>query len=101
MPGMGSFNLWSGVPTPDDNNLTAWVQGIGLERQRHTLDILTSSPRACVITDPELMKFWQTPPDALNESPLARYILERMPEVSHNGNYHIQISPNRDIAWVP
>ena len=42
MPGMGSFNFWSGVPTPNGFNLTAWMKGLDSERQKQILAVLQS-----------------------------------------------------------
>src|SRR5262249_44683276 len=39
MPGMASFNLWSGIPTPNGWNMTGWMKGISSERQAETLSI--------------------------------------------------------------
>jgi hypothetical protein len=96
MPGMASFNFWSGVPTPDGSNLTAWVQGMSAAKQQRTLESLEGDPRACVITNTELLRFWQTPTTL---TPLALYI-DRMPVVAGRGGYEIRVSPERNAAWV-
>ena len=49
LPGMGSFNYWSGVPTPNGSNMTAWMRVFDRERQQRILDLLRSNPRACSV----------------------------------------------------
>ena len=58
MPGMGQFNFWSGVPTPDGFNTDAWMKGVPLEQQQHTLQILQTNPSACVIYRPLMVAVW-------------------------------------------
>ncbi|MFM8335243.1 MAG: hypothetical protein ACKODK_06755, partial [Opitutaceae bacterium] len=50
-PGMFSFNLWSGAPTPGPANVTHWFSLLGEGRQREIIRRLEGSPRAVVITD--------------------------------------------------
>ena len=50
-PGMFSFNLWSGAPTPSAANVTHWFSLLSEERQREIMHRLAASPRAVVIVD--------------------------------------------------
>ena len=50
-PGMFSFNLWSGAPTPTRANVTHWFSLLDEPRQREIIRRLEASPRAVVITD--------------------------------------------------
>ena len=45
LPGMGSFNYWSGIPTPNGSNMTAWMRVFDRERQQRILDLVRSNPR--------------------------------------------------------
>jgi hypothetical protein len=56
-PGMFSFNLWSGAPSPTAANVTHWFSLLGEGRQREILLRLAASPRAVVIADQLHMKF--------------------------------------------
>ncbi|MGH9597484.1 MAG: hypothetical protein ACRD3K_11865, partial [Edaphobacter sp.] len=100
MPGMGSFNFWSEVPTPNGLNQTAWMKGLSLEQQQRILQILQKDAKACVIYNAGLVSFWKTTLDDLNELPLARYILYEMPNVSQKRGYEIRVSPQRNAPWI-
>ena len=50
-PGMFSFNLWSGVPTPTGSNVTHWFSLLDQSRQQEIIRRLTESPRAAVIME--------------------------------------------------
>ena len=100
MPGMGSFNLWSGVPTPNGLNLTAWMKGLDAEQQQQILNRLQSTPDACVVYSPVLVRFWQTRQEELMALPLAQYILFAMPKVADRGDYEIRVHPSRESAWI-
>jgi hypothetical protein len=100
IPGMGSFNLWSGVAPPNGTNLTAWVEGLDRSRQVEILQILTAHPNACVIYNPELLDFWHTSSRAVEDSPLAQHILHSMVKAGERGGYEIRIQPWRTRAWT-
>jgi hypothetical protein len=100
MPGMGGFNFWSGVPTPDGFNEDNWMRGVPANEQQQTLQELASNPSACVIVRPEAVWTWGVPDGGLETLPLARYILHEMPVVSRRWGYEIRVSPNRRIPWV-
>jgi hypothetical protein len=99
MPGMGSFNFWSAVPTPDDTNHNGWIQGVSAERQHRILQILQAHPRACVITNAKLLKFWNTSAKSIAASSLAVYIQDKLPVVARRGDYEVHASPGRNAAW--
>jgi len=100
LPGMGSFNLWSGVPTPNGLNLTAWVKGFNAEQQQQILDILRAHPRACAVYSDEMSRGWQVTPEEIAASPLARYVLQDMPKVAEDSGYEIRVQPQRTFPWV-
>ncbi len=52
-PGMFSFNIWSGRPTPTNANTTHWFSLLGPERQQAIIRQLETHPRACVIVHRE------------------------------------------------
>jgi hypothetical protein len=100
MPGMGHFNLWSEVPTPDGFNEDNWMRGIPIEQQQQTLQTLESNPSACVVFRPEGLTIWGVPDGGIDTLPLAHYILHDMPTVSTKGGYEIHVSPDRRAPWV-
>jgi hypothetical protein len=100
LPGMGSLNYWSGVPTPNGLNLTPWMRGLTLKQQQKTLSILQADPKACAVYNEKLAQFWQTTPEDLAELPLAHFIIDVMPKVSERGGYEIHVNPRGRSRWV-
>ncbi len=100
LPGMGSFNYWSGVPAPNGSNLTAWVKGFSHERQQEILAILEAHPKACAVYSDEMATGWGDTAADLAASPLASYILRDMPKVAEKAGYEIRVHPRRDAPWV-
>jgi hypothetical protein len=49
-PGMFSFNLWSGHPTPTAANVTVWSTLLSEQQQREIQIRLAADPRAVIIT---------------------------------------------------
>jgi hypothetical protein len=100
LPGMGSFNYWSGVPTPNGSNMTAWMRVFDRERQQRILDLLRANPRACSIYSATWTSLWGTTPEELAVSPLAGYIIDDMPKVAEIDDYEIRVSPRRSSPWT-
>ncbi len=48
-PGMFSFNLWTGLPTPTLANVTHWFSLLPAPRQQAIIRALEAHPRACII----------------------------------------------------
>lgn len=57
LPGMFSFNLWSGVPTPTLANVTHWFSLLETEQQLAAIRSLEAHPRACLIVHREHVAF--------------------------------------------
>jgi hypothetical protein len=100
LPGMASFNLWSGVPTPNGWNLTAWMEGIGLDRQAEILGLLKSNPQSCAIINRQIMRWWGQGDASAETSPLVYYITTEMPEIDVFGDYEIHVHPDRRSLWI-
>lgn len=56
-PGMFSFNLWSGVPTPTSQNATHWFWLLNEEQQQGIIARLKATPRNAVISNDNLEEF--------------------------------------------
>ncbi|MGC2525167.1 MAG: hypothetical protein WA417_21410, partial [Stellaceae bacterium] len=96
MPGMYSFNLWSGVRTPNGWNMTGWMDGIDLNEQTRILNIIKANPRACVVVNSGIKYFWdENSPGDKKAPPLVRYIETEMPRVAKFGDYEIRAQPQR------
>jgi hypothetical protein len=95
MPGMGSFNMWSGVRTPNGWNLTSWMKGISSQRQAEILEIIKSDSQACAIVNRRIVRFWDRDEDEgyLAALPLARYVMTDMPKIAQFGDYEIHVQP--------
>jgi hypothetical protein len=56
-PGMFSFNLWSGVPTPTERNATQWNWLLSNSDQWDIVQRLKNAPRSLIITHPPSEEF--------------------------------------------
>jgi hypothetical protein len=99
MPGMGSFNIWSGVPTPNGWFLTFWMKGLSTERQAEILSIMKSDLRVCAILNRSMVRFWTEDEAFLASLPLADYIMNDMTKITEIGEYEILVHPNRSLPW--
>jgi hypothetical protein len=100
LPGMGSFNLWSGVPTPNGFNLTAWVKSLSPQRQQQILDIMRDHPRTCAVYSDEMAHGWGDSSEDLDRSELAHFVLREMPKVAESLGYEIRVHPQRNAPWA-
>jgi hypothetical protein len=100
MPGMGSFNMWSGVPTPNGWNLTAWMNGLSSDRQAEILRIMQKESGACAILNRSILRIWDGDDGRGEASPLARYVMIDMLKIAEVGEYEIRVNPNRSSPWL-
>ena len=100
LPGMGSLNFWSGVPTPNGLNMTGWMRAFSLEQEQQILHILELNPKSCVVYNEKLLHFWGSKQQDLDALPLGRYILYTMPEVFQEDGYEIRVNPQRKSPWI-
>lgn len=99
LPGMASFNLWSGVPTPNGWNLSVWMDGISLDRQAEILNLLKSNPQSCAIVNHQIVEMWGGDAAAAR-SPLAQYMMTKMPKIQQYDDYEIHVNPERRSPWI-
>jgi hypothetical protein len=95
MPGMGSFNMWSGVATPNGWNVPLWMQLFSSGRQAEILSIMKSDAQACAIVNRSLVQ----DEAGVAALPLAHYVMTDMPTVAQFGRYEIHVHPNRSTPW--
>ena len=57
LPGMFSFNLWTGIPAPTLANVTHWFSLLGATDQEAILRVLQAHPRSCVIVQTAHLDF--------------------------------------------
>jgi hypothetical protein len=100
MPGMASFNLWSGISTPNGWNVNVWIKGISSERQAEILSIMKADPQSCVILNRSIMRVWNDDELSVAKLPLAHYVMTDMPMVIKFGDYEIRVHPKRSSLWL-
>jgi hypothetical protein len=99
VPGMGSFNFWSGVPTPNGSNLTVWINAFDAQRQEQILKLLVADNKACVLYNPHFVQFWTSSTEQLGRSKLGAYIMFDMVKVAELDGYEIRVQPGRSDPW--
>ncbi len=97
LPGMYSFNLWTGVPTPTDQNATHWFTLLSADKQADIGRILTSSPRACIIVQRSLYDYLRTR-GIPTESPLTLLIKREFAPAFGLDGYEFWVHKGRSIA---
>lgn len=97
LPGMYSFNLWTGVPTPTLQDATHWFTLLSAAKQAEIGRVLTKSPRACVIVQRSIYDFLQNRHIA-TESPLTRLIKREFTPAFSIGTYEFWVHRGRSIA---
>lgn len=75
LPGMFSFNLWTGRPTPTAANVTHWFSLLNAERQQAIIRELETHPRAGIIVYPEHLQ-WLIDRKLAAKGPLFDYITQ-------------------------
>jgi hypothetical protein len=73
-PGMFSFNLWSGVPTPTLSNATHWFWLLSPDAQQAIVARLQAQPRSAVISSRSLIDFLRNEMNMTITGPLNDYI---------------------------
>jgi hypothetical protein len=59
LPGMFSFNLWTGLPTPTAKNTTLWFTLLNEQEQRAIIDAIAQSSRPVIIVQESLVALMQ------------------------------------------
>lgn len=72
-PGTYSFNLWSGLPTPNDLNATHWFTLLSPDQQQEIVQALEQKRRTVIIEQPGLV-FALTGDPAPAPDPLSTYL---------------------------
>ncbi|HKO39197.1 MAG TPA: hypothetical protein VJU14_12595 [Solirubrobacterales bacterium] len=74
-PNVNSLYLWSGIEPPKPAAPGAWINALDADYQRMAVEDMRSSPRPCVIRNPELAEFWLQGTPA-PDRPLVRHVLD-------------------------
>lgn len=98
MPGMYSFNLWSGVDSPSLLNRGFWPFSFSHAEQRAVLTGLRAAHRARVVSNPRMIAFWNRSGAAL-DGPLLEHIRSHFVPALRVGDYQL-LAPTEQIAEV-
>jgi hypothetical protein len=94
LPGLYSFNAWSGVPPPTHQNVTAWQVLLPPEERTAIWSALDASPAPCLIVNPLVAKNWGRSVDTLDAS---AHIAGRQ-LVAESQGYQLLMQPGRDVT---
>lgn len=96
-PGMFSFNLWSGIPTPTLTNVTHWFSLLTEAQQNEIIHALEAQPRAVVIVHREHIRFL-TRRGLTPRGPLRDYIDQHFKVAFTVDDYEFQVRNGRNIT---
>jgi len=96
-PGMFSFNVWSGRPTPTRANVTHWFSLLDEKQQQAIIDQLEADPRAVVIVQSYLINFLVVR-DLAPRGPLHDYLLRNFAAAFRLDTYEFWVRRGRTIA---
>jgi hypothetical protein len=98
-PGVPSFHFWSGIEPPGRLNMDDWMLGLNDDEQRAVVRSLDQFPNACVVYNPNNVRFWLRAGQPASSFPLASYIMTEFNPVSHIHGYYLMVRKNR--PWPP
>ncbi|MDB6169798.1 MAG: hypothetical protein JWM88_2662 [Verrucomicrobia bacterium] len=97
LPGMFSFNLWSGLPPPTLTNVTHWFSLLDDEQQHAIIRSLQSHPRACVIVQAPHLDFLRQR-DLTPGGPLYDYIMAEFETAFALDGFEFRVHRGRRIV---
>lgn len=96
-PGMFSFNLWTGHPTPTEANVTHWFSLLNDAQQQAIIDRLEADPRSVVIVQSYLVNFLVVR-DLAPRGRLHDYLLRNYAAAFRLDTYEFWVRRGRTIA---
>jgi hypothetical protein len=96
-PGVPSFHFWSGIGPPARLNVDDWMLALNDEQQRAVVRDLDRFPNACVIHNPDNVRFWLRAGQDASLFPLATYIMTEFKPVSQMHSYYLMV--RKDRPW--
>lgn len=97
LPGMFSFNPWSGRPAPTRQNVTHWFSLLNDEQQHEIIRQLDADPRALLVIERSLVQFMRAN-GILVAGPLDDYLRSDFARAFGVGGYEIWCKRGRTIA---
>jgi hypothetical protein len=89
-PGLFSFHLWTGKPSPGGVDHQLWMSLLDDATQNAIVDKLSRDPQACVVYQQELAKYWAPGAD-IQAKPMVRYIRENFHTVIEGAGYSLMM----------
>jgi hypothetical protein len=97
LPGMFSFNLWTGLPSPTAANVTHWFNLLSPERQATVIAKLEAHPRAGIIVERDILALIQGANIPVR-GPLLDYLYEKFAPGYAAGSHEFWVRRARPIA---
>jgi hypothetical protein len=97
LPGMFSFNLWSGLPAPTLTNVTHWFSLLDEAQQRAIIAELGRHPRACVIVQQPHLDFLRER-NLTPGGPLYDYVMGEFQTAFEIEGFEFRVHRGREIA---
>lgn len=99
LPGMFSFNLWTGLPTPTARNTTLWFTLLNAAEQQEIISALTQNERPCVIVQESLIELMQAGKVPI-AGPLRDYLAANFAPAFRVEGFAFHVRKDRVIAPV-
>jgi len=99
LPGMFSFNQWTGLPTPTFNNTTHWFTLLDERQQGEIADALTRDVRPVVIVHQGMLKFLSDAHFSIR-SPLTDFLNQNFVRSFRVGDFEFWVRRGRKIVPV-
>jgi hypothetical protein len=96
LPGLLSFNLFSGTPAPQGVRSGAWVLWLDNAAQTEVVREMESLPRPCAIYCPKALDIWIRG-GKLAPTPLVKYVMSDLPLKFESGGYRF-MAKDRALA---
>ena len=90
LPGLFSFDFWTRQDTPTLMMMNDWPGFLNSTQQQVVLRDLTKQSTACIVYNPELVKFFHAG-KFLASSPLAQYIQAKFVTEDQRGGYYLMV----------
>lgn len=97
LPGMFSFNVWTGLPTPTLKNTTLWFTLLNAAEQAEIIRSIDANPRTCVIVQ-ELLLQLMAAGEVPMRGPLIDYLNANFEPVFRVEKYAFMVRRGRAIA---
>jgi hypothetical protein len=97
LPGLYSFNIWTGRPTPTLANATHWFSLLSVAQQQAIRARLESDPRACVVVQRYVVDFLHAS-GFPTTGPLFDYLMADFEPVLQIDTYELWVHRSRTLA---